>query len=104
VLSRYAAPPAKKHAAQWILLAFTAAGLAVGSYATGRSGAVIVGLVAVVSAAFAVRAARYNARVYPDLQKLWAHSFMCSRCGEIFSWSFRAEPRSGGVEESRASR
>ncbi len=87
VLSRYAAPPARKLVVPWVLVAITATSLAVVSDAGARPGTLVMTLVALLASAFAVRAARYNAKSYPDLQKLWAHSFMCARCGEIFSSS-----------------
>ena len=85
LLSRYAAPPAKKHATLWTLLAIAATAVALVAYATARPGAGVVGIVALLATVFAGRAARYNAMVYPDLHELWVHSFMCSRCGEILS-------------------
>jgi hypothetical protein len=86
LLARYAAPPAQKHAILWTLLAIAATAVALAAYATGRPGTVVVvGTVALLATVFAWRAAHYNASVYPDLHELWVHSFMCSRCGEIFS-------------------
>lgn len=84
VLSRYAAPPAKRPALLWTLLAVTATGLVL-LYTSARAGTIVVGTVALLATVFAVRAARYNVSVYPDLHELWVHSCMCSRCGEIFS-------------------
>jgi len=85
LLARYAAPPAQRHATLWTLLAIAATAVALVAYATGRPGTVVVGTVALLATVFGWRAARYNASVYPDLHELWVHSFMCSRCGEIFS-------------------
>jgi hypothetical protein len=84
-LSRSAAPPVKKHAVLWSLLSVVAAVVATTTFAVGGSGPVVVAAVAVLAAAFAVRAARYNAKVYPELRRLWERSFMCTRCGDVFS-------------------
>ena len=84
-ISRYAAPPEQKSVLPWTLIAIAATGLAVGSYASARPGTLVMLAAGVMAIVVALRAARYNAKTYPELQKLWAHSFMCARCGEIFS-------------------
>jgi hypothetical protein len=49
------------------------------------SGTIITIVVAFLSAAIAIRANWYNGEVYPRLRDLWLRSFMCGRCGEVFS-------------------
>jgi hypothetical protein len=84
-LSHYAAPPRKKPAAQWTLLALVSIGTLVVALASARHGTTILALIAGLVATLAGRAAHYNARVYPRLHELWARSFMCARCGEVFA-------------------
>ena len=84
-LSRYAAPPTRKSVLPWVIVALVAIALAVASFAAARPGTLLMAAVAMFGIGFTARAARYNAKTYPDLQKLWTHSFMCARCGEIFS-------------------
>lgn len=85
-LSKYAAPPSRKHAFLWALLSITATLMMVVSLTTRPGVAtVLLGVVTALAAGFAVRAGYYNARVYPKLSVLYARSFMCARCGEISS-------------------
>ena len=85
VLSRYAAPPERKPALEWMTLALVSISVAVASYAWSENGTAVLGSVAVLATLFAARAAHHNARVHPSLQRLWDSSYMCTRCGEIFA-------------------
>jgi predicted RNA-binding Zn-ribbon protein involved in translation (DUF1610 family) len=84
-LSRHAAPPSKKNVAPWAVLACAAMAMALVSLRQVGSGTIITIVVAFLSAAIAIRANRYNGAVYPRLCDLWLRSFMCGRCGEVFS-------------------
>ena len=84
-LSRHAAPPTKRHAALWSSLAVVSMAVLSANLDTAATGTAVIGVVTVVSAIFALRATRYNARVYPELRQLWDRSFMCARCGGVFS-------------------
>ena len=75
----------KRHAALWSWLAVVSMGVLSANLDTPATGTAVIGVVTVVSAVFALRATRYNARVYPELRQLWDRSFMCTRCGGVFS-------------------
>lgn len=70
---------------QWALLAVIAVGVTAASAVSSSNGTVLLGAVAVLALLFAARAARHNARVYPNLRTLWERSHMCARCGEVFA-------------------
>jgi len=84
-LSRHAAPPVRKRAGTWVLLLVTSLVMEVATFRSGGAGAVAIAGVALVAVIFAVRATSYNANTYPKLLELWERSFMCGRCGEVFS-------------------
>jgi hypothetical protein len=84
VLARHAAPPSKKNLATWRILAGTAVFVAIVSL-RHPVGTLLAFIVAALSVGIALRAGRYNSVVYPGLHDLWARSFMCGRCGEVFS-------------------
>ena len=84
-LSRYAAPPKPKPAVMWTLLALASITIAVTTRTPAGSRAWVVGAVGAIAMLFAVRAAHFNTRVYPNLRQLWEHSYMCARCGEVFA-------------------
>ena len=84
-LWKHAAPPVRKRAGMWVLLLVTALVMEVATFATGGAGALAIAGVAIAAAVFSVRAASYNADSYPKLLELWERSFMCGRCGEVFS-------------------
>lgn len=85
VLSSHAAPPSKKILASWRVLAGTAVVVALVSLRQPGLGTVIALVVAGLAVGVALHASRYNSMVYPGLRDLWARSFMCGRCGEVFS-------------------
>jgi len=84
-LSSHAAPPSKKILASWRVLAGTAVVVALVSLRQPGLGTVIALVVAGLAVGVALHASRYNSMVYPGLRDLWARSFMCGRCGEVFS-------------------
>lgn len=84
-LWKHAAPPVRKRAGMWTLLLVTSLVMEVATFATGGAGALAVAGVAIAAAVFSVRAASYNADAYPRLLELWQRSFLCDRCGEVFS-------------------
>jgi predicted RNA-binding Zn-ribbon protein involved in translation (DUF1610 family) len=84
-LSRHAAPPVRKRAGMWTLLLVTSLVMEVATFTSGGAGAAAIAGVALTAAIFAVRATSYNANTYPKLLELWERSFMCGRCGEVFS-------------------
>ncbi|HUQ82291.1 MAG TPA: hypothetical protein VM076_14160 [Gemmatimonadaceae bacterium] len=84
-LAKHAAPPVRKRAGMWTLLLVTALLMEVATFTTGGPGAVAVAGVAITAAVFSVWATSYNANTYPKLLELWERSFMCDRCGEVFS-------------------
>jgi hypothetical protein len=84
-LAKVAAPPARK---QWILWAALAA-LCVVPFLLhlrepGPVTVITTGLAGLWTG-FALNAWSYNARLRPALLERWQQSFMCSRCGEVFS-------------------
>jgi hypothetical protein len=83
-LSKHAAPPARKHAVSWALLALVSLLILLATMATGGAGLLLLAPMTAVAAGCAVWAARYNAIVFPRLLALWERSFMCGRCGEVF--------------------
>lgn len=84
-LSRHAAPPTRKRAGVWVVLLVTSLVMEAATFAMGGPGAIAIAGVALAASVFAVQAASYNATTYPRLLALWERSFMCDRCGELFS-------------------
>lgn len=84
-LAKYAAPPAQRSVVWWGTLAGAAVVVALVSLARVGLGTLLAGGVAVIAAMFAFHASRYNRVVYPGLHDLWARSYMCGRCGDIFA-------------------
>jgi len=84
-LAEHAAPPTQKSIVWWGTLAGAALVVALGSLARAGPGTGLAAGVALLAAALAFRASRYNRTVYPGLHDLWARSYMCGRCGEIFA-------------------
>ncbi len=84
-LSTQASPPAKKHTILWSISAamfgfFSLAGLAHPGFGT----VITIGITA-MSVRFALQAKAYNALKFPELYQRWERSFMCNRCGEVFT-------------------
>jgi hypothetical protein len=69
----------------WTFLLVTSLVVELATFATGGPGALVIAGVAMAAAVFSVRAASYNADTFPKLLELWERSFMCGRCGEVFS-------------------
>lgn len=84
-LAERAAPPSQKSIVWWGSLAGAAFVIALVSLPRAGLGTVLAGGVAVAAAVLAFRASRYNRAVYPGLHDLWARSYMCGRCGEVFA-------------------
>ena len=85
VLARRAAPPSKRTIVAWRILAGSAVVVAIVSLRRPGLGTSLAFIVAALAVGIALRASRYNSMVYPGLRDLWARSFMCGRCGEVFS-------------------
>ena len=85
ILSRHAAPPSKKTLVSWRILAGVAVIVALASLRRPGLGTLLAFIVAALAVGIALRASRYNSVVYPELSDLWARSFMCGRCGEVFA-------------------
>jgi len=84
-LAKYAAPPVQRSVVWWGSLAGAAVVVALVSLARVGLGTMLAAGVALIAAALAFRASRYNRVVYPGLHDLWARSYMCGRCGDIFA-------------------
>jgi predicted RNA-binding Zn-ribbon protein involved in translation (DUF1610 family) len=84
-LADQAAPPSQRNVLSWGVLAGAGLVVALASLVHVGWGTVLAGAVTLLSAALAVRASRYNSAVYPGLHDLWARSYMCGRCGEVFA-------------------
>ena len=69
----------------WTLLAYLSVVATPVTLVTGGRWVVVAGSVALLATACAFRATRYNRRTHPALRRLWEQSFMCARCGEVFS-------------------
>lgn len=89
VLSRQAAPPAKKGWILWSILVVAFGLGAVGGMVHPGIGTVFAIAIAVVSARMVMRARTFNAEEYPGLYQQWERSFMCNRCGEVFASELR---------------
>ena len=59
---------------------FSLAGLAHPGFGT-----VITICITAMSVRFALQAKAYNGLKFPELHQRWERSFMCNRCGEVFT-------------------
>ena len=85
VLSKQAAPPVKKPAGMWAGAATVFAVVAVASLTKSEVLAMLAFGSVAIAIGFAAHAMTYNRLVFPRLYEQWAHSFMCNRCGSVFS-------------------
>ncbi len=83
-LSKQASPPAKR---PWLLLAGLAAicGMfTLGGLSSPGVGTLIMLALTAWAGFTAMKWRAWNRNVQPELHERWSHSWMCSRCGEIF--------------------
>jgi len=84
-LSKQASPPAKKHTILWSIAAAIVGFMTLGSLAHPGLGDLIGIAATAASVRFALQAKAYNALKFPELYQRWERSFMCNRCGEVFT-------------------
>jgi hypothetical protein len=84
-LSKQASPPAKKHTILWSISAAMFGFVSLAGLAHPGFGTVITIGITAMSVRFALRAKAYNALKFPELYQRWERSFMCNRCGEVFT-------------------
>ena len=82
-LARESGPPAVRHPRFWsgLTVAFVLMSAIRLSF-TSETAALII--CAILSAAMARDAYRYNRKYLPRLLEYWHRSFVCTRCGEVF--------------------
>jgi hypothetical protein len=78
--AKRAAPPAKKPFVQIILLGLFLAFLAGAFISTTIAFLILIG-----AGAMAYFSYKFNSEQYPGLRETWNKSWMCQRCGSIFS-------------------
>jgi hypothetical protein len=84
-LSKQASPPAKKHTILWSICAGIFGLVALSSLSSPGFGTLITIAITAASVRFALQAKAYNAMKFPELYQRWERSFMCNRCGEVFT-------------------
>ena len=84
VLSKQAAPPARRPVLVWTVAGIVLAMMAIvtRTISTPVTTAELIGVAVAVGAA--VQAITYNRLVYPRLAEQWERSSMCTRCGSVF--------------------
>jgi hypothetical protein len=85
VLSRQAAPPARKGWILWAILVVAFGMGAVGGMVHPGIGTLLAIAMVVFSVRMVMRARKFNVEEYPGIYQRWERSFMCNRCGEVFA-------------------
>jgi len=84
-LSKQASPPAKKHTILWSISAGMFGFFSLAGLAHPGVGTLVTIAITAASVRFALQAKAFNALKFPELHQRWERSFMCNRCGEVFT-------------------